>query len=269
MENEILYEGKKIKYQEYGQGNPVILLHGFGEDSRVWNGLVDYLKGEFQLLVPDLPGSGGSEPIPDMSIEGLSEVIHAIIHEEEIDRAAVIGHSMGGYVALALAENYPNHLNSLGLFHSTAYADPEEKKTARKKGIEFINEHGPFEFLKTSIPNLFSPVSKERMADKIEEFIEQQHNFSAHALVSYYEAMMKRPDRTIVLKNSTLPILFIFGKHDTAVPLQDGLEQSHMPEKSYIHILPDSGHLGMLEEPKTANRIVKNYLNDVLNTVSD
>lgn len=167
---------------------------------------------------------------------------------------------MGGYITLALAEKYPEHLNAIGLFHSSAYADSEEKKAVRRKGIEFIQQHSSFEFLKTVIPNLFSPASKDEMPESIDAFIQQQNNFSPAALLSYYEAMMQRPDRTDVLKKAKFPVLFIMGKYDNAVPIDDVLKQCHLPEKSYIHILEKSGHMGMMEEPELANLILKDFL---------
>ena len=263
MNKEFLYENKKIVYRNVGNGKPVILIHGFGEDGEVWKNQIDFLKNRFRLIVPDLPGSGQSELIDDMSIEGMAEVIHSIIHEENIDACPVIGHSMGGYIALALVEKYWNHVSVFGLFHSSAYADSEEKKSIRRKGIEFINQHGAFEFLKTATPNLFSPNSKEQIPNTIEEIIDLGHNFTAAALVSYYEAMIQRPDRTEILQKATVPVLFIMGKYDNAVPLNDGLEQSHLPEKSYIYILQNSGHMGMLEEKDKSNEILDKFLREI------
>src|SRR4026207_1783475 len=213
MNKNILYEGKKIHYNTYGSGKPVFLIHGFGEDGTVWNNQVEFLKSKFKLIVPDLPGSGRSEMIDDMTMEGMAEVLHTIIHEENIDKCTVIGHSMGGYITLALVESYWNHVNAFGLFHSSAFADTEEKKETRKKGIEFIKQHGAFEFLKTSTPNLFSPNSKELIPNSINDFIESLKGFTPDTLVAYYEAMMARPDRTNVLKNTTNPVLFIGGEY--------------------------------------------------------
>jgi pimeloyl-ACP methyl ester carboxylesterase len=262
MEKTILYQDKKIFYRSIGSGKPVMLVHGFGENGNVWDKQVDFLKDKFYLIIPDLPGSGRSEMIADMSMEGMAEVLHSIIHEEKIDQWTVIGHSMGGYITLALAESYWNHVNAFGLFHSSAYADSEEKKEARKKGIEFIKQHGAFEFLKTATPNLFSPNSKSQIPNSIEEFITSLANFSPDSLVAYYNAMMKRPDRTTVLKNSKNPVLFIAGEHDNAIPLNDVLKQCHLPEKSYFHLLKKSGHMGMMEETETANRILEEFLRE-------
>lgn len=247
-------------YRVTGSGKPVMLVHGFGEDGEIWNNQVQFLKEKVKLIIPDLPGSGQSEMIGNMSMEGMAEVLHSIIHEEEIERCTVIGHSMGGYILLALAEKYWNHLDAFGLFHSSGYADSEEKKTVRKKGIGFIHEHGAFEFLKTTTPNLFSQQTKDEQPELIDKLISSLNNFSADALVSYYEAMMKRPDRTNMLQKALVPVLFIMGKYDNAVPLKDGLEQCHLPEKSYIHVLYQSGHMGMLEESERSNHILEEFL---------
>lgn len=263
MNKTLAYQNKKIYYRIIGIGKPVILIHGFGEDGEIFNHQVEFLKNKFQLIVPDLPGSGQSAMIDDMSIEGMAEVIHAIIHEENIEECPVIGHSMGGYITLALMEKYWNHISGFGLFHSSAYADNEEKKANRRKAIDFIRQNGAYDFLKTAIPNLFADDSKETYKSSIEELIEKGHNFSPHSLVSYYEAMIHRPDRVDILRNTSKPVLFIMGKYDTAVPIKDSLEQSHIPEKSYIHILQNTGHMGMLEETDRSNLILEKFLLEI------
>jgi len=276
MNKQIEIAGKKIFYRIYGKGKPVMLVHGFGETGDVWKNQITYLKNDFQLIIPDLPGSGESDLVDDMSMEGMAEVIK-IIFAAEVKHlplsgssqipplgggGAVIGHSMGGYITLALASKYPGYLSAFGLFHSSAFADNDEKKETRKKGIEFIRQHGALEFLKTATPNLFSPLSKDEKPELIDGFIRSLSNFSAPSLVYYYDAMMQRPDRTELLKATELPVLFVMGKYDNAVPLQDGLKQAHMPEKSYIHILHQSGHMGMLEEPDNSNHILKQFLSE-------
>jgi pimeloyl-ACP methyl ester carboxylesterase len=290
MNKFLLFQNKKIFYRISGTGKPVILIHGFGEEGEVWNNQVrppqtNYQEGlptaqsqlnqhsllsdKFRFIVPDLPGSGQSEMIDDMTMEGMAEVILAIIKTEyEIPPsggggACIIGHSMGGYILLALMEKYWNHVSAFGLFHSSAFADSEEKKTTRRKGIEFIQQHGAFEFLKTATPNLFSPITKEERPELINQQVAASNNFSAAALVSYYEAMIRRPDRTEWLQKAVVPVLFIMGKYDVAVPMADSLKQCHLPEKSYIHILQKSGHMGMLEEPDKCNMILEKFLLEI------
>lgn len=263
MNKELSYQNKKICYRIIGNGNPVVLIHGFGEDGEVWKNQASFLKDKFKLIIPDIPGSGKSGMINDMSMEGMAEIIKAIIQKEKIDLFTIIGHSMGGYIMLAFAKKYPKHLNAFGLFHSTAYADNEEKKINRMKGIEFIKEYGAFEFLKTTTPNLFSQNTKDSTPRLIDEFITSLSNFSPDALVSYYTAMIQRPERTEILKKARIPVLFIIGEYDNAVPLQDSLQQCYLPEKSYIHILSKSGHLGMLEEADKSNQILKSFLLEI------
>lgn len=285
MMKEILIAGKKIVYRITGTGKPVFLIHGFGEDGEVWNNQVEYLKERFQLIVPDLPGSGRSEMIGDMSMEGMAEVIKSIYDVEcrnphsqkvkqspsdskvppsEVFREAVfIGHSMGGYITLALVESYWNHVSAFGLFHSSAFADNEEKIATRRKGIEFIQQKGASAFLKTATPNLFSTISKDEKPGLIDKQVATSDNFLPAALVSYYEAMIRRPDRTDILRKATVSVLFIMGKYDVAIPLEDGLKQCHLPEKSYIHILNESGHMGMLEEAGKSNLILEKFLLEI------
>lgn len=268
QEKEITHKHKKIFYRTIGEGPVVVLLHGVPFDGNLWNNQFNAFP-DYKLIIPDLPGSGRSEMIEDMSMEGMAECVKEIIVHEaaslyfksgEPHSVIVIGHSMGGYITLALAEKHPEVLNGFGLFHSTAYADPQEKKEARKKTIDLIREEGIGEFAKTSVPNLFSPVAKKENPKMIEEQISEACKFAAEAIVSYQTAMMQRKDRTGVLKNSKMPVLFILGKYDNAVPLKDGLEQCSLADLNYIHILEKAGHLGMKEQPAETNAILSNYL---------
>jgi len=260
MNKIILYQDKKIFYRVIGHGKPVMLVHGFGEDGEIWNTQVQFLANKTKLIIPDLPGSGQSELTDNTSMEEMAEVLHAIIHKEAIEKCSVIGHSMGGYITLSLVNKYWNHLHAFGLFHSSAYADSDEKKATRQKGIAFIREHGAFAFLKTVTPNLFAPTSKTKIPEIINDLIEKGNNFTPAALVSYYQAMIQRTDKTDLLKKTSLPVLFIMGKYDTAVPMEHSLKLCHLPEKSYIHILQNSGHMGMLEELEKTNRILEEFL---------
>jgi pimeloyl-ACP methyl ester carboxylesterase len=256
------FQQKQLHYEVIGEGPAVMLVHGFGEDSSVWRQQQNAFPG-FQLILPDLPGSGASEMINDMSLEGLADSMLAILDQEKIQQCIFIGHSMGGYIALAFAEKYETRLKGLGLFHSTTFADTEAKVETRLKAIEFIKEHGAYNFLRTSTPNLFSPKSKESQKSVIEEQVERTANFTDAALICYYESMIKRPDRTPLLKTTTLPVLFIIGRHDTAVPVQDSLQQCHLPARSYVHILEKSGHMGMLEQAEESNRYLLDYISDL------
>jgi pimeloyl-ACP methyl ester carboxylesterase len=260
----IICQNSFVYYQVYGAGKPVVLLHGFGENGKVWYPQIDFLQEHFCLIVPDIPGSGQSALIKDANIDTYADVVKEIIDKEYPaegkTRVNIIGHSMGGYITLAFAEKYPSYLNSIGLFHSTAFADGEEKKQTRRKAIDFIKTKGAFAFLKTSTPGLFTKSFAEKAPEKINELIEDGKKFSNEALVQYYEAMIARPDRTDILKKLTTPVLFIIGEQDMAIPLQSSLQQCYLPNQSYVTILEESAHMGMWEEPEKANKSLFNFL---------
>lgn len=255
----LMVNGFPVEYDVIGEGKPVMLVHGFGEDHTIWHDQVEALKSKFQLIVPDLPGSGRSAFTGNVSMEAMAEVLKNILDELQVGECIMIGHSMGGYVVLAFAEKYPQMLTAFGLFHSTAYADSEEKIAARRRGISFIMENGAAKFQEQSTLNLFSKETKDNMPELVSETVEKYTYFLPEPLVAYYEAMIERPDRTNVLKTFSRPVLFIIGKYDIAVPFEQALEQCYLPLASDIHILRHSGHLGMLEEAPEANRILSAF----------
>lgn len=246
-------------YRAAGSGPAVVLVHGFPEDGTIWKNQFDLFPNH-QLIVPDLPGSGRSEAIDDMSMEGMAEAVKALIGSR---KAILIGHSMGGYIALAFAERHPLLVNGLGLFHSTAFADGEERKEKRRQAIATVKANGIEAFLKTFVPNLYSSITKEKTPALIDEHLASVHNFSAEALVKYFEAMMQRPDRTAVLRESEVPVLFVMGKEDKAVPVEDSLKQVYLPQRSHVHLLLHTAHEGMVEEAAEANKILTQFVNAV------
>lgn len=263
----INYNNSSIYYNKIGNGPYVVLIHGFGEDGNIWKYQVDFLKQHFTLIIPDVPGSGKSALMWQNNtddadlIEKYADIIKQIMDAEAIEKSVVIGHSMGGYIALAFAEKYSAYLNGLGLFHSTAFADTDEKKEARKKGVAFIEKHGAHEFLKQAIPNLFAPQFLASHQKQVDQLIESASNFTDQALVQYYKAMMERPDRINILKKVSKPVLFIIGEEDKSVYLQDSLKQCYLPSKSFINIYSNVAHMGMWEAKNQSNASVLKFLN--------
>lgn len=267
------YNNSTITYRTAGAGKAVLLLHGFGEDSNIFNAQIDFLKEHCLLIVPDLPGTGKSALLKSnnqyptsniqhpASIIDYANCIYALLKQENITNCTMIGHSMGGYITLAFAQKFPELLNGFGLFHSTAFADSEEKKQNRLRGIQLIADYGGYSFLKNTIPNLFGSSFKEQFPEKVEALIEASKQFSNEALQQYSFAMMNRPDTTDVLKSSKMPVLFIIGTEDIAAPLNDVLQQTKMPECSYIHVLNKVGHMGMLEATDSVNSYLLQFIN--------
>lgn len=257
--------GTSIHLRTLGQGPAVLLLHGFGETGAIWQHQLPALTG-FRLLVPDLPGSGLSAPTADLSIDGMATTLWQLLDAEGINHCTILGHSMGGYIALAMLEQHPQRLKGLGLVHSSAFADTEAKKETRRKGIAFMQQHGAPLFLQTATPNLYAPQSQEEQKSLIQRHIDSVATAHTEAHIAYYHAMMNRPDRASLLPQADFPMLFVLGKHDQAVPLADGLKQAHLPRQSVVHLLQNSGHMGMVEEPEICNKLLLQYLSQVAYT---
>lgn len=270
QEHTLTIQGIRLFYRTAGKGKPVVLLHGFGEDGDIWNRQVTSLKDHYRLIIPDIPGSGRSEMMKKNStpvtIENYAGIIKELLDHEYPDqetlRYNIFGHSMGGYIALAFAALWPEKMASLGLVHSTAYADTPEKITARERSIDFIRETGAAAFLKTSIPGLFRKMEDgtQPAASFISELVNKGNSFTGEALVQYYRAMIERPNRTAVLKNFPGPVLFLIGEHDQAVPLESSLKQCYLPRESHVHLLSASAHMGMIEETEKTNRFLLEFL---------
>ncbi|MES2775442.1 MAG: alpha/beta hydrolase [Bacteroidota bacterium] len=272
MTNTFQYQNTTISYSDTGSGQIVVLLHGFGEDSHIFDRQVAFLKDRCRIIVPDLPGSGASVTSGGLSpeeanlcssIDAMAECIAALIQSISGTPVVLLGHSMGGYITLAVAEKYPERLKAFGLLHSTSFADSEEKKAGRKKSIGFIQEHGAFAFLQTAIPALFAEGYQREHPAEVAGLVESGKQFTKEALVAYYNAMIDRPDRSDVLRGSKMPVLFVLGTEDKAVPMEDTLKQVHLPDVSYFHVLENVGHMGMWEATGQMNSFIIKFINDI------
>jgi len=264
VDKTLILDDRTLSYREQGSGLPVLLLHGLAEDRTIWDLIVPRLSAACRWLIPDLPGSGGSDLLPgEPSIDALADAVLQFLDGLHIDQCVLVGHSMGGYVALSFAERYPQRLKAFGFFHSTAYADSEEKRATRRKSIEFIHEHGSAPFIRQSTPNLFAPATREHDPQLVEAIIDRYSGFAPESLAYYQEAMSKRPDRVSVLKRFHGPVLFIMGAMDQIVPYEQSIRQCHEPALAHIHTLERSGHMGMLEEPERGSSFLNSFLNFV------
>jgi len=261
MQKRLLFRDQWLEYEIRGSGLPVLLVHGFTEDRRIWDPFLAGMENKYRWVIPDLPGSGGSAFNPSLSsLRDFAEALLALTEQENMDDFVLIGHSMGGYISLAFTEKYPEKIRALSLFHSSSYEDSAEKKENRDKNIRFIRKNGAALFVEQSIPGLFSESFKTEHPEEISKLTERYANFTPDSLVQYLEAMKQRPATTGVLKAITKPVLFIMGEEDKAVPLKDSLEQCHLPQISYIHILTHTAHMGMIENTSLCNSIVDQFL---------
>lgn len=257
----IQYEGKEVAYTAEGKGTPVVLLHGFCEDHKIWEEFQnDLLQEPYQVIAMDFPGFGASEVAEGMTIEGMARRVHALLKKLGAGPAVLIGHSMGGYVGLAFARLFPEALLGLGLFHSHPYPDEEEKKATRQKSIDFIRRQGHILFVKQLIPGLFADNFARSNAFLLEKLVYRAAKFPSEGIIAAQQAMMNRQDETETLRQLQVPALFIIGKLDSAIPPDKNMAQTHLPEVASIHILEKAGHMGQFEARKATQRYVRQFV---------
>jgi pimeloyl-ACP methyl ester carboxylesterase len=251
----------QISYHKYGSGNTIVLLHGFPEDGELWRQVYPALSARFTVIIPDLPGSGNSIlPKGDLSIEQLATSVQIILEHEGIGKAAIAGHSMGGYVALAMAELYPQLVAGISMVHSTAEADDDAKKETRRKAIELIRKGGREAFIKQMIPNLFSPAYSQVNKQVIAEQIQRGMRLEADSLVGYYTAMMNRPVRVSTIAKAGYPVQWIVGKDDNVVPFHKALQQSYLADRDFVSLYDNCGHMSMLENPERLTADINEFV---------
>jgi pimeloyl-ACP methyl ester carboxylesterase len=253
-----------LAYVEAGQGLPIVLLHGFCETKEIWKSFMEPLSKKFRVIAVDLPGFGENPPLfKPVTIADIAEQIYNFVHDMGLDKVVMIGHSMGGYVSLAFAEKFPMRLAGLGLFHSTAYSDNAEKKHARDKTIEFIERYGTEEFVDEFVPPLFFEGRKKDLKEEIKMVIEMGKNTSKMSVIEAIRAMRDRKDRTKVLEKIACPVLFIVGKNDIAVNFSSSVNQFWLPAYSTVHILNNTGHMGMLERSAETCLMVEHFVEQI------
>jgi pimeloyl-ACP methyl ester carboxylesterase len=243
---------------------PLILLHGFCETHRLWDRFREVLGEETWVLCPDLPGFGQSTSLPDgFTISDVAHRMAAWLEQLHISKCILIGHSLGGYVALAMLEHYPQLVAGIGLFHSTAYADSPQKRRSRNNVIYFVEKHGVEVFATSFVPQLFYHTNRKRLREQVDAVVANAAATPPHTLVGYTRAMQQRPNRLPVLEKWGGPVLYIIGEKDTSVSLDDSLHQLESLPQADAHILHDTGHMGMLEQEDQSLQIVKDFLQEV------
>lgn len=228
----------------------VVLLHGYMESMIVWEEFAYLLRDKVRVVTLDLPGHGISVVKGDVhTMEYLAECVALAMEALGIERYTVVGHSMGGYVALAMCEQYAERLDAVVLLSSTTSADTQEKCERRRREIELVRA-GKKNMLARIVPHAgFAPQNAKRLAERIEEVEELIMLTEDEGVLATLAGMIERKDHDEMLRKSPVPHMFIFGKHDAYIPLDvaEALAASH-PEARVVW-LENSGHMGFFEEP--------------------
>lgn len=233
----------KIHYSDCGSGRTIVLLHGFPENLHIWDEFAASLSKIFRVISIDIPGFGKSECIGYVhTMELMAQAVREVMRRLKLRKYVIAGHSMGGYVALAFAELYPQNLAGLCLFHSTAYPDTEAKKAERTRSITTVKKH-PTQYLKAFARNLFANAADSH-AKKLNVIISSSRQ---RGIIAAIEGMKIRPGREIILKFAAFPVLFIWGKKDKLLNFEEMLPQAEAPRYKEILLLENAGHMGFYE----------------------
>lgn len=263
--NKSKYKNTALRWKDFGSGKVLVLLHGFMETSDIWDDFAGELSENYRIITIDLPGHGKSENINGIhTMDEMARAVNFILTQAKINECVIIGHSMGGYVALAFAELYKNKVNGLGLFHSTATCDTEEAKTNRERTIEIVRKNR-ISFISSFIPDLFAPSNREIFKKEIIKLEKSAKEMSAEGIIAALSGMKIRPDRKNIIENAKYPVLFIIGKLDSRMPYIKILEQASSAKDATILLLGDTGHMGYLESRNKTLHCIEYFLKGIYN----
>ena len=236
--------GIKIAYERLGKGTPLVLLHGYPLDHHLWDDVLPLLEDTFDLIVPDLRGFGESTTVATpYSMSDFASDVAGLLDQLGIQKTAVAGHSMGGYVALAFAERYPERMNGLALVSSQVLADPPDRKEARYKTAAEVEEKGINGVLETMTSKFTSDPHWQAFA---RESMEKQQ---PAAYIGALKAMADRADSTGLLSTIKYPVVVIHGDADALIPVDRAREvKAARPESTLVEI-SGAGHMPMCEAP--------------------
>ena len=257
MEDFIRYKNCKVAYSNIGKGNAIVLLHGFLENSTMWNDITEELSKKNRIICVDLLGHGKSDCLGYIhTMENMAEAVKAVLKKLRIRRAIFIGHSMGGYAALSFAEKFPENIKGLCLLNSTAQADTEERKNVRLRACEMAQTNYQ-NLVKMSIINLFAPETRNLFSSEIEMIKNEALKTSIQGYISATKGMMLRTNKELVLKNINRKLI-ISGKNDPIINIEfikKEAERTNTP----IHFL-ENGHMSYIESKTVLLKTLKEFV---------
>lgn len=256
------YKNTKINYEVYGKReNPaVLLLHGYLESLKIWEHFVPLLSDQYFVVAMDIPGHGKSGIFSIVHrMDDLAEAAFHVLQNIGVTRAHVIGHSMGGYVALAFRESHYSVMRSCVLFHSTCLSDTPEKRMNRTREIELVREGKKDLIVKVNIPRAFADDNLEDLSGKVKWAQEIAMENADEGIISLLNGMKERPDRSALLKDDIIPYLLIAGKKDNYIPFEAARCIPNLGSNISFSVLENSGHMGFVEEPDRSAQILKEF----------
>lgn len=238
----VAVNGINLAYTRLGKGTPLMLVHGFPLDSSSWNELIPYLKDHFDLILPDLRGFGKSTTVDaPYTLSDMADDLAGLLDDLGVEKTALAGHSMGGYISLAFAKKYPQRVSGLGLIASQAAADAPEGKERRYKTAADVAEKGVGVVVEAMTPKLSADV---RVQEFVRGVIERQ---SKQAVIGALKAMAEREDAMPILSSFNFPLVLIHGDADQLIPIERAKEIKSANPSATLLELKGAGHMPMME----------------------
>ncbi len=252
------YKNTKISYTDTGKGTAVVLLHGFLENSTMWNYLAPVLTQKNRVICIDLLGHGQTDCLGYVhTMEDMADAVHQVLSELKIRKAVFVGHSMGGYVALAFAELYPEFMKGLVLLNSTSRADSDERIANRTRAIKAVKQNY-VAAVRMSIANLFSEENREKLIEQIEWVRDEALQTPLQGIIAAQEGMKLRKDREVLLHFAPYPIMLILGKKDPVLNYEENLEQIEGTNVQLVTF--KDGHMSHLENQAELEKVMVGFL---------
>lgn len=253
----ITYKNAAISYTDSGKGNALVLLHGFLENKNMWHAFIPVLAKRNRVIAIDLLGHGNSDSIGYIhTMEEMAECVHFIISKLKIRKTTIVGHSMGGYVGLAFAENYPTMIRKLMLLNSSAKEDDPIRKMNRDRTIKAVQTNRET-FVQIAIPNLFSAKNRTIFQKEINQVISDALATPLQGIIAAIQGMKIRKDRSFIIKNNLIPISIVIGINDPILNYP-AFCQEKFPSNTTIHTL-QGGHMSHIENEIEVLQILKNF----------
>lgn len=253
----ILYKNTTISYTDSGAGSAIVLLHGFLENKKMWQEYVPLFSEKHRVVTIDLLGHGKSDSLGYVhSMEENATVVHEVLKHLKIEKATILGHSMGGYVGLAFAELFPKSIQKLVLLNSTSREDSAEKKLNRTRAIKAVKQNY-VGFVSLAIANLFSENNRARLADKIENVKTEALKTPLQGIVASLEGMKIRKDREELLRQNLFPVLLILGKKDPVLNYEDSISQIEDTTAELVSF--EDGHMSHIENKEELKTILLDF----------
>lgn len=257
----VKFKEKKIQYSKKGNGKAIVFLHGYLEAAIVWEELDNFFSNDFTSICIDLPGHGQSELIEEIqTMELMAEAVNEVLENEKISEALIIGHSMGGYVALEFYAKYPNKVSGLCLFHSTPFADDAQRVEYRNQIIELIKGGKHILLAKEHVEKTFAKHNLEKFEQKIGFFKVVAVNTPPKTAISVLEGMKIRKDNTKTLENINKKALWILGTEDNFIPLEV-TNKLKLPQNVKVKKMENVGHQGYVENFSKTVEILTEFFN--------